>query len=90
MRAATTSAEFGNMSKPITKHTWSPGHGAGSQVGTGSRHIAAARQGVSPGAVIQSEPSGLNTAAGQRAAIAAENAGVIQASPQDAPPAADR
>ena len=88
MRAAITSAESGNMSKPITKHTWSPGHGAGSQVGASPRQIAAARHGVSPGAVRMAQPSNLNTAEAQRASIGAAQAGVIPASPQDAPPPA--
>jgi hypothetical protein len=78
------------MSKPVSTHTWTKGHGAGSQVGAGSRHIAAARHGVSPSAVSMAEPSNLNTADAQRASIAAANSGVIQASPSDMPPPADR
>jgi hypothetical protein len=76
------------MSKPVSTHTWTKGHGAGSQVGASSRQVAAARHGVSPADVRMAEPSTLTTADAQRAAIAADNAGVIQADPADMPPSA--
>jgi hypothetical protein len=78
------------MSNPGKSRSWSKGHEAGGQVGAASRHIAATRQGVSPGDVSMAEPSNLNTAAAQRAAIAAATSGVTQASPDDMPPPAER
>jgi hypothetical protein len=78
------------MSNIVKTTRATPGHGPGSQVGGSSRQIAAARHGVSPADVKMAEPSNLNTAEAQRAAIAAANSGVIQASPSDMPPPAER
>jgi hypothetical protein len=78
------------MSNPGKSRSWSPGHEAGGQVGAGSREIAATRHGVAPADVRMAQSSNQNTGDAQRAAIAASNSGVIQATPADMPNPADR